>query len=65
MAATITTGKEIIEYVTTKAQKFRAAKAARDNAKSTWAKQYWQSIMNAHKRDMNAIILQLPDAAVE
>jgi hypothetical protein len=65
MTATMTAGKEIIEYVTVKARKIRAAKSARDNAKSTWAKQYWQSIMNAHKRDMNAIILQLPDAAVD
>lgn len=58
-------GKELIEYVTTKSQKFRVAKTARDNAKSTWAKQYWQSIMNAHKRDLNAVVDLLPDAVVD
>jgi hypothetical protein len=57
-------GKEIIDFVTEKSQKFRAAKTARDNATSQWGKQYWQSIMNAHKRDLNATIVLLPDAAV-
>lgn len=59
------TGKELIEFCTNKTQKIRVAKAARNNATSTWAKQYWQSIINAHKRELNAVITLLPDAAVE
>jgi hypothetical protein len=59
------TGKELIEFAITKSEKIRVAKVARDNATSAWAKQYWQSIINAHKRELNAVINLLPDAAVD
>lgn len=59
------TGKELIEFAITKSEKIRVAKAARNNATSAWAKQYWQSIINAHKRELNAVINLLPDAAVD
>lgn len=57
-------GKEISDFVTEKSQKIRVAKAARDNASSQWGKQYWQTIINAHKRDLNATVGLLLDVTV-
>lgn len=59
------TGKELIEFAISKQHKIRVAKTARENAKPEHMKQYWQSVIYAHKRDLNAVINLLPDAAVD